>query len=70
MVRKKEEIATAHAELAKKIGLNEIQTEALKLQKAQLIAQVGPLEQEWNMRQELDKAASPEPKLVELTPDA
>jgi hypothetical protein len=60
MVRKKEEIAAAHAELAKRIGIVEIQSEGLKNQRTQLIAQVAQIEVEWKQREELDAAVAKE----------
>lgn len=65
-IREKEEIAAEHVNLAKELGLKQFQIKQLESICVQLHAKAVQLEQEWQLRTELDKESDKK----EPTPEA
>lgn len=65
-IREKEEIAAEHVNIAKELGLKQFQIKQLESICVQLHAKAVQLEQEWQLRAELDR----ESEKKEPTPEA
>jgi len=65
-IRSKEEIASEHVQVAKEIGLKQIQIKQLESIIVQLHAKAIQLEQEWQLRSELDQETAKQEKAEEV----